>query len=160
MLSFDIWDWDSTVKAATRTLDVSASSLGIAVIGRLDECVRIIYDVSGTVYIRDTYDQCRSWSDAVSVATGSKPCIAYSPEDGVEIIAYIDANNHVRVRRRLGETDNYGDPIAVDDNITATSVAIERLTGTRSGLWVMAITTSGGSIEYYRSANGSEWNAT
>lgn len=160
-LQIDVYDWESMTLRTTRAVGINpATHCGLAITGRRGERLRLIYDSGGAVYLVTSDNDGRTWSDVVSVGTGTYPVIAYSPEDDVEIIAYINPDGYVRVRRRLGETASLGAEAAVDDNVTAASIAIERLAGTRSGLWVIVIADTAQTVHRYRSVdNGRTWES-
>jgi len=135
----------------------STAGLGIAwIAGRIPELAVYYVDSDGVERVSST-DQGRTWSEPVSIATGTYPQAAYSHM--VEICCYINASNAVCVRRKLG-TGTWSAEITVASGSAGDTADIVALSGERTHTWVVFHKTSTGEITRYKSADdGRTWAA-
>ncbi len=153
-----IYDYSANAYAFERTViaESSATGLGIAYVsGRNDE-IAIYHDEGGTIKRLASTDEGRTWSSAVSIATGTHPQAAYSPSDMTEMCCYTNASNKICVKRKLG-TGTWSAEIEVASVGANDTATLTPLLGGRTGDWVLFL-TSGGAIRRYKSLDtGRTW---
>ena len=141
----------------SRPSTIAVDSAGIFVHPRSGSLI-VAYDVSGTVYRRESTDEARTWGAAVSITSGSYPQARYSAVTGVELLTYIDGGNAC-CRRKLG-TGGWGAEIVIASSASDSPAPITRIDDSKNGVWVVMVKASSGTISRYISNDdGQTWGA-
>lgn len=152
-----VYSFDTLAATDPRTIvdDPCEHGVGCCVVPDKVESLVVVFDSSGSVLRTASVDQGRTWSEPVSIATGSYPQIGYAPADLTEMCSYISGGK-VYVTRKCGPTATWGTPIEVtesdDQPAPITPVAGKR------GKWVMLVAKVDSTIRRYSSSDsGRTW---
>jgi hypothetical protein len=130
------------------------TSAGVAVIG--NEELSIVYDLGCSVWRITSADEGKTWSEAVSITTGTYPQVAYSKRDLAEVVSYIDGTT-AYVKRKMG-TAAWSSAIEVCTVAEGDVVTLTPIDSGSGGEWVLFVRQADEAIRRYKSLNsGGTW---
>ncbi len=131
------------------------NSCGIAYTAGKNAGLSVVYDISGAVYRRVSYNEGKTWGSAVSIATGTNPQVCYCEKSKTEVVTYYAGSSIYAIIKKAD--GDFGSPIliAASDDAPA-SIAV--CPGTRDYKLVCDVVQSGAIKRYVSTDDGNTWS--